>query len=80
MRFKLWIQQENLSPGGGGTLDDPHSDMQARARDDANKGVGAFFNGGDDPIKSFMKTATSGYEDIRHRRMMKKMKKKMKKA
>ena len=80
MRFKLWIQQENLSPGGCGTLYDPHADMEARARDDAKKGVGANFTGGDGPIRPSVKTATSGYEDIRHRRMMKKMMKKMKKA
>jgi hypothetical protein len=80
MRFKLWLQQENLSPGGGGTLDDPHADMEARARDDAKKGVGAHFQGGDNPPRP-MRTATFGYEDQRFcRKAMKKMmKKKMKK-
>lgn len=70
MRFKLWLQQENLSPGGGATLDNPHKDMEARARDDAKKGVGAFFNNKDYPPQIKEKTPTSGYEDPRYRKKM----------
>ncbi len=57
-------------------MDDPHADMEARAKDDAQKGVGANYTGGDNPPRA-MRTATFGFEDPRFRRMM--MKKMMKK-
>ena len=56
-------------------MDNPHADMEARAKDDAQKGVGANFVGGDNPPRA-MRTATFGYEDPRFRRKM--MRKKMK--
>ena len=76
MRFKLWLKLEG-GPGGNATMDDPHADMEARAKDDAQKGVGAHFTGGDNPPRA-MRTATFGYEDARFRRkMMRKMMKKI---
>ena len=68
MRFKMWLKLES-GPGGHATMDDPHADMEARAKDDAQKGVGANFVGGDNPPRS-MRTATFGYEDPRFRRKM----------
>jgi hypothetical protein len=41
MRFKNWLQIENLSGPGGGP-DSASFDLQAMHMDDANKGVGAF--------------------------------------
>lgn len=67
-----------MSPGGGGTLDDPQSDMVSRTKADARLGVGAFHRGGDNPPlrgTGFPKQ----YLDRDHQKFMKKMKKKMKK-
>ena len=71
LSFKLWMQQENLSPGGGATMDDPAADMRSRAASDARLGVGAFHQGGDRPPlrgTGFPKA----YLDPKHRKSMKK--------
>jgi hypothetical protein len=76
MQFKTWLQLE-MGPGGNATLDDPHADMEARAKDDHLKGVGALPSGGGDPPVP-RKTATAGYEHPAFRRKV--MRKKMKKT
>jgi hypothetical protein len=48
MRFKTWLQQENLAGPGGGpepTADSPEELGKA----DAKLGVGAYHQGGDNP-------------------------------
>ena len=76
MRFKNWLQIE-MGPGGNATMDSPEKDAMDRAKYDASKGVGAFPQGGDNPVKLGIRTATVGYEDPASRR--KAMRKKMKK-
>lgn len=79
MRFKTWLQNENLAgPGGGpGAVEDP----EAMGQSDTAHGVGAWPTYGDNPPIA-AKSPTNGYLDKRfYRKAMKKMmKKKMKKA
>jgi hypothetical protein len=73
MRFKLWLQSENLAGPGDGP-DSAPLDQVKYYGDLAKKGAGAFPQVGNYPPKP-IKTPTSKYLDQEHRLKMKKMKK-----
>ncbi len=73
MRFKIWFNETLAGPGGG--PDWKPADIEARARNDAARGVGAFPTYSDEPPKP-TETPTRRYLDNRfYRKAMRKMKK-----
>lgn len=67
MRFKIWLQMNEMLSGPGGGPEPKPEDQVALNRNIMMKGAGAFPSGGGEPPKP-SKTATAGYEDQRFAR------------
>jgi hypothetical protein len=63
LRFKKWLQIENLAGPGGGPEFNPEN-QESLAKDMSSRGVGAFPTTGDRPPKT-TKTPTENYGDPR---------------
>jgi len=76
MRFKKWLTETLAGPGGG--PDWKPIDLEAMARDNAKRGVGAFPDYNRDEPPKTKKTPTEPYADQRFYRKV--MRKRMKKS